>query len=108
MEYLDHLVRRGMNLIHCCIAQINHKRVFLVFRFIVDPSAVGLLNGISAEMPDQNILCFLQSFRLRENRLVCILVVCTQIQDVLDIRVGFRPSFRFGYRFGAAGILSSA
>ena len=58
MEYLQHFIRSGMNLIRSRIAQVDDQRILLIEFFPVDPTAVCFLNGISAKMIDQNLFQF--------------------------------------------------
>ena len=59
-----------MNGLQVCIAQVDHQCVFLVFFPIVNPSAVRFLNGISAKVPNQDVLQLFQCFRLAFEELV--------------------------------------
>ena len=50
IENLQHLIRGGMYLLRCGIAQVNDKGVLLIGLVIIDPAAIRFLDRISAEM----------------------------------------------------------
>ena len=88
VEHLHQLVRRGVYRFLGGVAEVDHQRVLLVHLAFVDPAALGLLDGVAAEVLDQDGLRLLHRFRLGEHGLAAVLVVGAQIHHVLHVRLG--------------------
>lgn len=94
VEGLDEIVADSMDGCKVCIAQVDHDRVFLEYGAVVTyPAALRLLNGIAAESADEQRLGLLQRLCGRADRPGGILVVGTDVEDVLDILPCFCGGF---------------
>jgi len=87
IEHLFQFGRRSMNLIYISITEIYDQCVLPVYFTFINPSAAGFLNRKSAEMIDQYLLCFYLGFLRRENGHIRILVIRSEIHNILDIRI---------------------
>ena len=54
MEGLHQFIRCGVDCLYVGIAQVNHERILLVLRVPIYPAAMGFLNGVAPEAPDED------------------------------------------------------
>lgn len=89
MERADHFICCGMDRIQAGIAQVNDEGVLLIQCPGIRPSAIRFLNCIAAKVINQDLCGSILGFIRRKNRLIGILVIGAQIQNILDV-----PDFR--------------